>query len=90
MVDSPVRSGPHPQCTQTPHPCPRPHAPRPLLPQELIATNKTKNLSEQHLIDCANSAYGFQSRGCAGGWPTDGFQYVFRNNQTTDFRYPFV
>ncbi len=35
---------------------------------QLIKLNKTWNLAEQHFIDCVNSALGYQSNGCAGGW----------------------
>lgn len=33
-------------------------------------------LSTQEITSCANSAYGFASAGCNGGWPSDGFKYA--------------
>lgn len=55
----------------------------------LISHNQTWDFSEQQLIDCATEVDKYSSRGCAGGWATDGLEYVRRANLTTEELYPF-
>ncbi|EAR99862.1 papain family cysteine protease (macronuclear) [Tetrahymena thermophila SB210] len=54
---------------------------------------KHKNLtdfSEQQLVDCVNSANGYYSNGCNGGWPESCLDYSSKFGITTLQSYPYV
>ncbi|EAR99859.1 papain family cysteine protease (macronuclear) [Tetrahymena thermophila SB210] len=54
---------------------------------------KNKNLtdfSEQQLVDCVNSANGYSSKGCSGGWPASAIDYSSKFGITTLQNYPYI
>ena len=56
-----------------------------------IATNKLISLSSQQLNDCVNSAAGYFSRGCNGGYKEEAFDYVKRNGGiASNSKYPYL
>ena len=54
--------------------------------------NGAPNLSEQQPVDCANSALGYGSAGCNGGYSTDVFRLVARSDMfsATETAYPYT
>ena len=46
----------------------------------LNGSNQNIDLSEQQLVDCSGGFYNF---GCAGGWMTNAFAYIYKNPLTT-------
>lgn len=57
-----------------------------------IQTGQSWELSEQQLIDCANTDAdpSYWSTGCEGGWPTHALNYASRWAVTTETNYPFA
>ncbi|MFC1671161.1 C1 family peptidase [Spirochaetota bacterium] len=46
----------------------------------LIRNNKSVDLSEQYILDCAEDQNGRKAGSCNGGWYTGVFDYINRNN----------
>lgn len=47
------------------------------------------DLSEQHIVNCANSANGMYSIGCSGGYPEDGLRMANTFQLTTEAALPY-
>jgi C1A family cysteine protease len=56
-----------------------------------LKSGKLVSLSEQQLVDCANSNVDpkYQSQGCNGGEMDDGFLYAETNAMNTEAEYPY-
>lgn len=52
--------------------------------------NATPNLSEEQMVDCVNSAAGYWSQGCNGGYSDEVFRYISKSWATTEAAYPYV
>ncbi|KAH3761194.1 intraflagellar transport protein 122-like [Pelomyxa schiedti] len=52
-----------------------------------IATGVLRSLSEQHLLDCAESGYG--NDGCEGGNPENAFDYIIDEGLMAENEYPY-
>jgi hypothetical protein len=50
--------------------------------------NITEELSEQQLLDCADSSFGNQ--GCNGGWMSNAFQYTISKKLVLRSSYPYT
>ncbi|KAL4432910.1 hypothetical protein ABPG74_014424 [Tetrahymena malaccensis] len=55
-----------------------------------IKNKNLTNFSEQQLVDCVNSANGYSSNGCNGGWPASCLDYASKFGITTLSSYPYV
>ncbi|EAR99853.1 papain family cysteine protease (macronuclear) [Tetrahymena thermophila SB210] len=56
----------------------------------LIKNKNLTDFSEQQLVDCVNSANGYGSKGCNGGWPAGCLDYSSNFGITTLKSYPYV
>jgi len=53
-----------------------------------ITNGVLPNLSDQNLVDCANSSYG--NFGCNGGWYTNAWDYIKKVGINTETSYPYT
>lgn len=63
---------------------------RALIDGSLLPGTVTPSLSEQQQVDCTNSALGYSSMGCNGGYSSDVFNYVTTRYATTKAAYPYT
>lgn len=49
-----------------------------------------RDLSEQHIVDCANDSMGFDAGSCLGGWPYKVYDYVTREGAALERDAPYL